>query len=144
MSLHMLGADAAVPFDIGSIQQKFNALKSMTIAQSRAMVTQGINVINRAMDVGSGHWYEPGSTQPGGSNREEVHGHLNWHVENLSTGPLASADPNSQYPSFDDLKHWTMQAFIEANAVAAGDTYLQSARTQMWSDVGTGVAQIPA
>ena len=124
--------------DIQSAQAEMNALKPVTVRVARALLTGGQKAIDGAIAGAKQPWYK--SDLPGVKRRDEVAGKLRWHAETLAK---ITGDPNALYRSGDDLKRWTMNAYIEANAVSEGAAYLNMAWSQMWQEITAALAAIP-
>lgn len=121
--------------DIGSAQKQMNTIGQVTAGIAQLLLKGGQTAINGARTTASA------KNLPGGTARDNVYWKLQWHQSALA--PLAGT-PNAIYGSGDDLKHWVMQAFIEANAVEEGAAYLDAAWTQMWNDIKIAIAALPA
>ncbi len=62
-----------------------------------------------------------------------------WHDNELSK----YGDPTAIYPNGDDLKKWTMQAFIDANSVEEGRSEQEMIWTALWTEIGEELAKMP-
>lgn len=120
-------------FDIGQAQIKMNGLKPVTVGIAKALIRGGMQVMAVANMTAQQH------SLPLQTNRDEVVGHLQWHVNKLGT----LRDDKAIYASGDDAKKWAMQAFIEANSVEEGAAYLDESWTQMWTEIGQRLAELP-
>jgi hypothetical protein len=137
--LDVLGGDVIGLFDIQAEQKQMNALKPVTVRVAHALLAGGQTAINGAIAAAKQPFYK--ADLPGATARDNVMWKLKWHEATLA--PL-TGDPNRLYSAGEDLKKWTMQAFIEANAVQEGAAYLEQAWTQMWVEIGQALAAIPA
>jgi hypothetical protein len=130
-------ADYVELFDLGSETRKMNALKPVTVEIARLLVKYGTLVIGEAISTAEQPWYKP--DLPGKTSRADVLGHLQWHANNL----VKFVDPLAVYPSGDDLKAWTLRAYIESNAASEGNERTAAAWNAMWSEIREALAKIP-
>lgn len=138
--LDVLGGSVVIGmFDIGNAQRNMNDLKPVTIEIARILLQGGQDAINGAVSGAKQPWYK--SDLPGDTNRKEVAGKLQWHASNLAK--FSSSSPAMVYPSGDDLKKWTMAAYIEANAVEEGAAYLEDSWQKMWSEISSKLKAMP-
>jgi hypothetical protein len=73
---------------------------------------------------------------------ENVAAHLQWHADKLSM--MQWGIPSDYvYDSGEDLKKWTMQAYIEANAAEEGAAYLEQSWNAMLAEIQQKLAAIP-
>jgi hypothetical protein len=67
-------------------------------------------------------------------------GHLQWHATELGK----YTDPTAIYPNGDDLKKWTMQAFIDSNSVEEGRATQELIWNALWTEIGEELAKMPS
>ena len=119
-------------FDVGKEQLKMNALKVVPVSIARVLLDSGQKAIDHANMLATLR------NLPNQTPRDTVVGKLRWHRDALDK----LTDPNAIYASGDDLKHWVMQAFVEANASEEGaGTTDDMTIAQMWADMWTLVAK---
>src|SRR6185295_19076307 len=104
-------------FDIGQAQRMMNGLKPVTVGIAKSLVRGGQKVIAVAQVVSKAN------ALPDTNTLATTAGHLQWHADKLAV----MKDDKAIYASGDDAKKWTMQAFIESNAVEEGAAYLNEA-----------------
>lgn len=121
-------------FDIGAAQLKMNTLKPVTVGAAKALIHGGQQVISVAQEMSRA------SDLPDTNTLATTAGHLHWHQQKLA----GLKDDKAIYDSADDAKKWTMQAFIESNAVEEGAAYLDEAWSQMWTEIGQNLASVPS
>ena len=135
----VLGGELVGMIDIADAQRKMNALKPVTVRVAKALLRGGQEAIEGALKGAKRPFYQ--ADLPGGTARDNVKWKLKWHADHIA--PVAG-DPNRLYDAGDDLKKWTMQAFVEANAVEEGAAYLDEAWSAMWAEIGAALAALPA
>lgn len=120
-------------FDIGQAQRTMNSLKPVTVGIAKSLVRGGQRVIAVAQVVSKAN------ALPDTNTLATTAGHLQWHADKLAS----LKDDKAIYSSGDDAKKWTMQAFIESNAVEEGAAYLNEAWDAMWKEIATRLAELP-
>lgn len=123
-------------FDIGNEQLKMNGLKPVTLSIARSLVTHGLDVITIAIAQADAQGL------PGPTTRKNCQAHLQWHKNKLAG--LSGPPDSTMYDSADDLKKWTMEALIEANAVEEGAQFIADAWSVMWAEISAGLQRVPA
>lgn len=136
----ILGGNVIGFVDIAAEQKQMNALKPVTVRVAHALLKGGQLAINGAITGAKQPWYK--ADLPGATARDNVFWKLKWHEQSLAE--LPPGDPNRLYAPGEDLKKWTMQSFIEGNAVEEGAAYLDQAWTTMWKEIGDAIAALPA
>lgn len=131
--------DVMGAYDFGVEQPRMDALKIVTVSIAQALLRGGQVAIDGALKGAKQPWYKP--DLPGDNSRAIVKGKLQWHATTLAS--LAST-PNAIYASGNDLKHWTLMAFREANSVEAGAQYIGKAWSEMWSEIAAAYKALPA
>lgn len=121
-------------FDIGAARHQMDALKPVTVGAAKALIHGGQQVIAVAQEMSRA------SDLPDTNTLATTAGHLHWHQSKLA----GLKDDKAIYDSADDAKKWTMQAFIESNAVEEGAAYLDEAWSQMWTEIGQNLASVPS
>lgn len=134
-------------FNIAQAQRNMNDLKPVTVEIARILLRSGWTTMKGAIELAEGNWrlgtHPLGQELPGKTARENVLGHLQWHLNTLASPEYASAAPHTIYKPGDDLKKWTMQAYIEANAVDEGRAALEQAWNEMWEEIRAELRKIP-
>jgi hypothetical protein len=134
-------------FNIAQAQRNMNDLKPVTVEIARILLRSGWTTIKRAIELAEGDWrlgtHPLGQALPGKAARENVQGHLQWHLNTLASAEYANAAPHTIYAPGDDLKKWTMQAYIEANAVDEGRSVFEQAWNAMWEEIREALRKIP-
>ncbi len=125
-------------FDIAEKQRQMNTLRRVPVCVARALLKGGLEVAAATIRTAQGGLFE--RELPGITTLKKTQAHLQWHAAALAKLP----DPTAIYVSGDDLKKWVMQAFIDSNAVEEGRARQDEIWRQMWSDIGTAVASLPA
>lgn len=131
--------------DINQAQRQMDELTPVTVGVANSLMRGGMLAINGAI-AGAERpsvtkaMFGMSTTLPGDTDRKNVLGKLKWHQDNIA----GLKDQNALYPNFLDLKKWTMQAYIEGNAVETGAAYLDTAWSQMWAEIRAALAAIPA
>lgn len=128
------GSTIVGAYDIAASQRQMNTLKQVTVAIGRAMVKRGVQVANETIAAAQDQ------SLPGITSLKNTLAHLQWHVNALAS----LTDPTAPYDSSDDLKKWVMQSFIDANAVEEGGQRQTEIWNDMWTDIGTELAHMPA
>jgi hypothetical protein len=64
-----------------------------------------------------------------------VQDHLKWHEDNLKK----FSDLKAPYPGGEDIKKWTMRAYIENNAVSEGNWFFSW--QAMWDRIKVALSQ---
>lgn len=136
--LDCLGADVVGAFDIAAKQRQMNTLKQVTVSIARAMVKNAQRVVMDTLRNAEGSVFQ--RALPGITTLKKTQGHLQWHADMLA----AFADPTAMYPHADDLKKWTMQAFIDANAVEEGRGAQEQVWQDMWTEIGEELMKLPS
>lgn len=121
-------------FDVGAEQKKMNALKTVPVRVAQPLLKYGMQTIDQARKTADD------KNLPGKTARDNVYWKLQWHKQALQA---VAGNLDAIYMSGDDLKHWVMQAFIEANAVEEGAKALDDAWSAMWSEIGAAIAALP-
>lgn len=122
-------------FDMNTVTQQMNTLgNSNTVGVAQSLLSGALTVINQAIQEGTAQ------NLPGGTDRNNVLAHLQWHQNKLST---FGANVNAMYDSFADLKKYASEAFIESNAVEEGANWINSAWDAMWTEIATRLAALP-
>lgn len=121
-------------FDIQARQRDMNKLQQVPVSVAHSLLKWGQQVIENAILVANDKGL------PGPTARKNVDDHLAWH----QTALLKETNPSAMYTPGQDLKQWVMRAFIEANAVEEGSQALDSAWSQMWSEIADNLAALPA
>ena len=133
-------------FNIAQAQRNMNDLKPVTVEIARILLRSGWTTIKGAIELAEGKWrlgvYPEGQELPGKTARENVLGHLQWHMNTLAS-EYANAAPHTIYKHGSDLKKWTMQAYIEANAVEEGRASLEQSWEAMWVEIREQLRKIP-
>jgi len=134
-------------FNIAQAQRNMNDLKPVTVEIARILLRSGWTTIQLAITQARGDWklgaHPLGQELPGQKARENVLGHLQWHMNTLAGREYADAAPHTIYKPGDDLKKWTMQAYIEANAVEEGRDALEASWNAMWEEIRAELRKIP-
>lgn len=125
--------------DVGALQQQFNGLKQVPVSVARIFVQSGTDAINHAISVANSKHSIITGDFPGGNDRAQVQGKLQWHANNLQS----FTDPNAMYTSGDDLKHWVFESFAESNAADEGAAWIDSVANSMWTAVKQAMAALP-
>lgn len=135
-------------FNIAQAQRNMNDLKPVTVEIARILLRSGWTTIKSAIDLAEGNWrlgtHPLGQDLPGKTARENVLGHLQWHMNTLASPEYATAKEFTIYKPGDDLKKWVMQAYIESNAVEEGREALERAWNEMWEEIRAELRKIPA
>jgi hypothetical protein len=119
-------------FDIASEQHRMNALKQVPVSVAKSLLKGGQQVIANAITLADA------KNLPGSTARKNVQDHLLWHANAIKGAP------ESIYASGEDLKKWTMEAFIESNSVEDGAAWIGDAWNQLWSDIEANIKALPA
>ena len=138
-------------FDIQQSQRQMDTLKQVTVGIAKVLVKRGQQVANETILQAKGVSTAADalavatsggvtSDLPGITSLKNTLGHLNWHANALAK----LSDASAIYSSGDDLKKWTMQAWIDANSVEEGRERQQEIWTEMWVEIGDAVAKLPA
>ena len=122
-------------FDFNVEQRKMDQLKVVPVSVAQALLAGGQAAIDGAIQGAKK------DDLPGDNSRSIVKGKLQWHANALAS--LANT-PNAIYASGPDLKHWTMMAFRESNAVEAGAQYVGAAWSRMWQEIAAALKALPA
>jgi hypothetical protein len=125
-------------YDIQSSQRQMNTLKAITVSIARALVKNGMQVADETIAQAKGGLFQ--SALPVATTLANAKAHLQWHADKLA----GLSDPTAIYDSGDDLKKWTMEAFINANAVEEGRGRQEEIWTAMWTEIGDALAKLPA
>lgn len=137
--LEYVPVDAVIgAFDFNVESKRMDSLKQVTVGVAQELLKGGQAAIDGAIAGAKQPWYKP--NLPGDASRATVKGKLQWHAATLA--PLVG-NKNAIYASGEDLKHWVLMAFREANAVEEGAAYIQSAWDEMWSQIAKAVAALP-
>jgi hypothetical protein len=136
--LSLLGCDVIGEYNIQALQRQMNTLKQVTVAIARALVRGGQKVANETLVTAKGGLFE--RELPGITSLKNTQGHLQWHADKLS----GFNDPTALYDSSDDVKKWTMQAWIDANSAEEGRERQQQIWDDMWTEIGEELAKMPA
>lgn len=135
-------------FNIAQAQRNMNDLKPVTVEIARILLRSGWTTSKTAIELAEGNWrlgtHPLGQELPGKTARENVLGHLQWHMNTLASAEYANAKEFTIYKPGDDLKKWAMQAYIESNAVEEGRAALEAAWNEMWEEIRAELRKIPA
>jgi hypothetical protein len=126
--------------DMQTVQRNMNDLNPVTVEIARVLLGTGQHVIEQAIEGAKQPWYKP--DLPGDTARKNVQAHLQWHANNIASIKGVN-EQTTGYKAGDDLKKYVTQAFIEANAVEEGATWLSDAWDKMWEEIQTKLAAIP-
>jgi hypothetical protein len=135
-------------FNIAQAQRNMNDLKPVTVEIARILLRSGWTTIKGAIELAQSKSvflasHPLGQELPGATARNNVLGHLQWHLNTLATPEYANAAPHTIYKHGDDLKKWTMQAYIEADAVEEGREALERTWNAMWEEIRAELRNIP-
>lgn len=120
-------------FDITERSRAFRELKQVPVSVARIMLANGQKAIDWARTQGVA------KKLPNATPRDNCYWKLQWHVGMLGK----NLDPQSMYEHADDLKKWVMQAYVEANAVEEGSTYIEKLWFDMWAEIRAEIAKLP-
>lgn len=113
---------------IGQRAKQMAALKNVTVSIARSLLRGGQAAIVEADKVG---------TRDRENHRANIRGHLQWHRDALDK---AAATPDAVYASADDLKKWVLESYIEANVAREGRARAEQIWSEMWREIGAGIA----
>jgi hypothetical protein len=119
--------------DVATWQRQMNTLKQVPVSVAKILLKSGRDAITRAKSIAAAN------NLPGGGARDNTAWKLQWHAETLSK----LSDPNAMYSSGEDLKKWVLAAYVEANAAEEGALWIAAAWSQMWSEIGAAIANLP-
>lgn len=143
----ILGDDVLGFIDVQSRQREMNAIKQVPVSVADVLVKRGQEAIDYAIRMAKR--FDPDAamipfakqkTLPRESARDNVYWKLKWHADELKK---YVGKPNEIYPHGNDLKKWTIEAYVEANAVDAGSAYIDAAWAQMWREIADALAKLP-
>ncbi len=138
IDLDMLGAETLVgEYDIAAKQQQMNSIKRVTVSIARALLRGGQQVAAATIETAKGGFLQ--RELPGITSLKKTASHLDWHAAELAK----MSDPTSFYAPGEDLKKWTMQAFIDANSVEEGRASQEQIWQDMWTDIGAALIALP-
>lgn len=121
--------------DIAAYQRQMNTLKQVPVAVAQILVGNATNALAQA--IGRANLLK----LPGANTRDNVMWKLKWHQDQLA--PRAGLSPETMYAHGDDLKKWTLAAFVECNAAEEGAAWINGAWSRMWSEIGVALARLP-
>ncbi len=139
IDLDMLGADETLvgEYDIADKRRQMDSIKKITVSIARAMLRGGQQVAAATVETAKGGFLQ--RELPGITSLKKTASHLDWHAAELAK----LGDPTAFYAPGEDLKKWTMQAFIDANAVEEGRASQEQIWQDMWTDIGAALIALP-
>jgi predicted DNA-binding protein (MmcQ/YjbR family) len=137
-------ADILGAVDIQQYTKQMESLKQVPVAVAKVLLRNAQKAIDDARVMAKQPWYK--FSLPGDKARDDVYWKLQWHAAELAKPEML---PTAMYAPGSDLKHWTVQAFVEKNAAQEGDkTNSWSAAwsdwVEMWVEIGRVIASLPA
>lgn len=139
LDLDMLGADETLvgEYDIADKQRQMNSIKRVTVSIARALLRGGQQVAAATIETAKGGFLQ--RELPGITSLKKTASHLDWHAAELAK----MSDPTAFYGPGEDLKKWTMQAFIDSNAVEEGRVRQEQIWQDMWTEIGAALIALP-
>ncbi len=139
IDLDMLGADETLvgEYDIADKRRQMDSIKKITVSIARAMLRGGQQVAAATIETAKGGFLQ--RELPGITSLRKTASHLDWHAAELAK----LGDPTAFYAPGEDLKKWTMQAFIDANAVEEGRASQEQIWQDMWTEIGAALIALP-
>jgi hypothetical protein len=128
--------DVVGMFDIQLEERRMDALKTVSLTVARSMVKYSLAVIGQAISLADSKGL------PGPTARKNAQAHLQWHDNKLKM--LSGPPDQTMYDSAADLKKWSMQAYVESNAVEEGAAWISAAWSAMWAEIAEGLKRVPA
>lgn len=139
LDLDMLGADETLvgEYDIADKRRQMDSIKKITVSIARALLRGGQQVAAATIETAKGGFLQ--RELPGITSLRKTASHLDWHAAELAK----LGDPTAFYAPGEDLKKWTMQAFIDANAVEEGRASQEQIWQDMWTEIGAALIALP-
>lgn len=122
-------------FDIADVQRRINKVTKLTYAQAIFMVGTGQGAIIDAIRAGA--------NLPGQQTRSNVKAKIDallLFFQGQAAG--GKADQLIGGANLLEAKKWTVQAFIEANAVGEGAKYAEQIRAMFLSDLAESAGEV--
>jgi len=141
--LEMLGADVGDPAFVSAAVKDFEAqlgATPVTFEVARRVAARALAMTDEAEKAAKAN----ASSLVGPAMWELPRGHLRWHADAVAK-ELAGRDPNATpYERAADLKKWAAAAYRTLMTTVQSDAITERIRTELWSDLASAVAAIPA